>query len=71
MASITVEILNPKAKKLLQALADLKLISILEPEEISFLAVVKRIREKESSLTLDEVTAEVEAVRVKRHEGKG
>ncbi len=46
MNTIQVDILNPKAGKLLQDLADLNLISIKEKEEDGFLKVVNRLRKK-------------------------
>lgn len=64
-----VDILNPKAAKLLQDLADLKLISITKTSEDSFLKVVTRLRKKASSNppSLEEITKEVEQVRAKRY----
>ena len=69
MGSIRVEILNPKAKKLLQNLAELKLISIEETNESSFMKAVQNIRSKVKGNppTLEEITKEVEAVRSKRY----
>ena len=68
-----VDILNPKADKLLQDLADLKLISISKPSSDPFLTVVKRIRKKAATSktpTLEEITKEVENVRAKRYASK-
>lgn len=65
--SFNVEILNPKAKKLLMDLAELRLISISENKSNPFLAAVKKIRSKKATLSLDEITKEVEAVRTKRY----
>ncbi len=67
MSTFNIEILNPKAKKLLMDLADLRLISISENISNPFLDVVKRIRSKKAKLTLDEITNEVENVRSKRN----
>jgi hypothetical protein len=70
MASLQVEILNPKAGKLLKDLADLNLISIRElKSNDSFLKVVKRIRAKgkDNLPSLDDITKEVESVRAKRY----
>lgn len=67
MASLNIEILNPKAKKLLQDLADLRLISISEKSSDSFLDTVKKLRSKNAKISLDEITKEVELVRTKRH----
>jgi hypothetical protein len=67
MSSLNVEILNPKAKKLLQDLEDLKLISIKKPGENPFLSVIKRIRSKRAEISLEDITKEVETVRAKRY----
>jgi hypothetical protein len=64
-----VDILNPKAEKLLQDLADLELITISQEMEDPFLFAVKAIREKAAPKppTLEEITKEVETVRTKRY----
>jgi hypothetical protein len=70
MPTLQVDILNPKASKLLKDLADLNLISIRELKtEDGFLKVVRRIRSKGKNkpLTLEEITKEVETVRAKRY----
>ena len=69
MNTVQVDILNPKAGKLLQDLADLNLISIKEPMDDSFLKVVSRLRKKAEKAppTLHEITKEVEFVRAKRY----
>jgi hypothetical protein len=67
MSTFNIEILNPKAKKLLLDLADLRLISISESVSNPFLDVVKKIRSKKSNLSLEDITKEVEAVRSKRN----
>lgn len=67
MASFNVEILNPKAKKLLLDLAELRLISIKEDKVNPFLSAVKKIRSKKANLTLEDITQEVELVRSKRY----
>jgi hypothetical protein len=67
MATINIEILNPKAKKLLQDLADLRLISITESVANPFLDAVKKIRSKNARLSLSDITKEVEIVRAKRN----
>ena len=67
MAILNIEILNPRAKKLLEDLAALKLISISEKTSNPFFDVIKKLRSKKSGLSLDEITKEVEAVRTKRY----
>ncbi len=69
MNTMQVEILNPKAEKLLQGLADLNLISIKDLKDDSFLKVVKKLRKKaeKNPPSLEEITKEVELVRAKRY----
>ncbi len=67
--TLEIDILNPKAKKLLKDLEDLELISIRKQTKNGFMDVVKRIRSKAAKypITLDEITQEVEEVRTKRY----
>lgn len=69
MTSFQVDILDPKAGKLLRDLADMNLISITELKNDNFLKVVKKLREKgkKSPVSLEEITKEVESVRAKRY----
>jgi trehalose-6-phosphate synthase len=70
MQFIQIEILNPKAKKLLKELADLKLIAIKEnSSNDNFLKIVRRIRNKAKAdaPSFAEITKEVESVRAKRY----
>lgn len=70
MQSVVIEILNPKAKKLLQNLADLKLISFTEngKSNKSLKSLLKKLRSKSSTVpSLDEITKEVESVRRRRY----
>lgn len=70
MASLQIDIINPKASQLLKDLADLNLISIWEVKENDgFLQLVKKIRAKakKNPVTLEEITKEVESVRAKRY----
>ena len=70
METIRVEILNPKAKNILKGLADLNLISIRKERKKSDLSEILKCLRKNSdeSPSLEEITAEVEAVRRKRYE---
>ena len=70
MASLQVDILNPKAGKLLKDLADLNLISIREIKgNDGFLKIVKKIRAnaKTNTPSLGDITKEVESVRAKNY----
>jgi len=71
MKTYQIDILNPKAVKLLQDLADLELITF-NPTNESLSNALKRLREKASTNppTLDEITKEVEIVRAKRYAAK-
>jgi hypothetical protein len=67
--TLEIDILNPKAKKLLKDLEDLELISIRKQTKNGFMDVVKRIRSKAAKypINLDEITQEVEEARMKRY----
>ena len=68
MNTMRINILNPKATKLLKDLADLNLIAIQDTSKNSFAVVLKKLRLKaKSAPTLDEITREVEFVRTKRY----
>ncbi len=69
MNTMQIDILNPKAGKLLQNLADLKLISIRTSSDDGFLKLVNKFRTKAKSKppTLDDITNEVELVRETRY----
>jgi len=71
MESIQVEILNPKARSILNNLADLKLINITDSQTSrkEFLSLVEKIRSQNKSkkkLSLKEITSEVKDERRKR-----
>jgi hypothetical protein len=68
MNTIRVDILNPKAARLLKDLADLNLIAIKDTSKNGFATVLKKLRSKSKSApSLDEITKEVELVRAKRY----
>ena len=68
MNTMRIDILNPKAVKLLKDLAELNLISIQDTSKNGFAGVLKKLRTKaKSSPTLEEITTEVELVRNKRY----
>ena len=70
MEIINIEIINPKAKKLLQNLADKKLISIIDNDNSknNFKTLLEKLRKKSTSApSLDEIQKEVESVRRKRY----
>ena len=70
MESLRVEIINPKAKRLLKNLADMELIKIKkETVKSDFSEILDKLRsQSENAPSLDEITKEVEAVRNARYE---
>ena len=71
METLRIEIVNPKAKRLLKALADLNLITIdkMDDLKLEFKYLLSKLR-SDSVPSLDEITREVEIVRASRYEGK-
>lgn len=68
MNTVQIDILNPKAARLLKDLADLNLIAIHKSPKNNFAAVLKKLRANAVKLpTLEEITKEVEQVRTKRY----
>jgi hypothetical protein len=68
MNTMRIDILNPKAARLLKDLADLNLIAIHNTSKNGFAKVLKKLRSNaKSAPTFDEITKEVELVRNKRY----
>ncbi len=68
MNSMQIDILNPKATKLLKDLADLRLISIKDNSKSGFATALKRLRKNaKAAPSLEEIAKEVELVRAKRY----
>lgn len=68
MRSLRIELLNPKALKLLKDLAELKLISIENSTEMEFSNTLKNLRSKSDfAPSLKEISKEVKSVRSKRY----
>jgi hypothetical protein len=69
MDTIRVDILNPKAKILLENLEALELISIKEDSSQNFQEKLNLLRSKSSNVpSLEEITKEVESVRSERYD---
>jgi hypothetical protein len=70
MESLRIEIINPKAKRLLKNLADLELIRIKKEQVKSdFSELLTKFRnQSEEAPSLAEITKEVESVRKARYE---
>lgn len=69
METLNIEIINPKAKSILKGLANLNLIRIQKNKPVNeFSELLKKLRKNsERSLSFDEITKEVEAVRKERY----
>jgi|GEM_PF-150365 len=68
METLRIDIVNPKAKKIIKELADLNLISIRNNDPIkSFQKLISKLRNKAKKVSLGEITNEVELVRAKRY----
>lgn len=73
MRTYQIELLEPKAKKLLEELENLKLIRVQELVEPNpaFKHLLDKIRSKKTKApTLEEITEEVELIRKKRYAPK-
>ena len=70
MVTYQVNILDPKADRLLKDLADMNLIAIKETDNDGFMQVIERLRFKAEQLgppAMDEITQEVETARAERY----
>jgi hypothetical protein len=71
MNTMRIDIINPKAAKLLRDLEDMNLISIQGSSKKGFADVLKKLRSKAKvAPSLEEITKEVELVRSKRYAEK-
>ncbi|WP_345333107.1 hypothetical protein [Mucilaginibacter defluvii] len=69
MATLKINVVNPKAMKLLHDLAELNLITIQENADNGFQRILKKLRSNNSDTPdLEEITKQVEIVRKRRHE---
>lgn len=70
MDTLLINILDPKATKLMKDLEEMELIYIQNPVEGGFASVLKKLRSNsDSTPTLEEIAAEVESERTKRYAG--
>jgi len=70
MQTLYITILNPKATRLLEDLADLQLIAI-EPANDEFRKLLDKLRSQNATLTEEEIAREVEIVRAERYASNG
>jgi len=70
MESLRIDIIKPKAKRLIKDLADMELIKIRkEKTKSEFSELLEKLRsQSENAPSLDEITKEVESVRASRYE---
>ncbi len=72
MKKLEIQILDPKAQKLLEQLADMKLIKIQDKGSAKkeLAELLNKLRAKDIPLSMDEITKEVKIVRAKRYAEK-
>jgi hypothetical protein len=71
METLKIDILNPKARKLLRSLADQNLIAIRDNKPSAFRSVLKNLRSQANQAPdLESITSEVEKVRARRYSSK-
>ena len=72
METLRIDIVNPKAKRVIKDLADLNLINIRDKNPMkAFEELLDKLRTKGKGISFDEITKEVELVRTKRYGKKG
>ena len=70
MATYQVEIIDPKAGRLLKGLAEMNLIGLKQTDSDGFMEVIERLRSKAEQLgppSLEEIAQEAETVRAERY----
>lgn len=71
MEALKIEILNPKALKLIKGMQDLNLIKVSKDPAANFNAFIKKMRRNSSTApSLEEITKIVEKVRSERYARK-
>ncbi len=70
METLLIDIINPKAKALLQDLADMNLIKIKkEKVKTEFIELIEKLRNNSDEIpSIDEITNEIEKARKERYE---
>ena len=71
MEALKIEILNPKALKLIKGMQDLNLIKVTQDPETKFKAYLKKMRQNSPTVpSLEEVQKIVKKVRAERYAKK-
>ncbi len=68
MATLKINVVNPKAMKLLQNLAELNLVTIQKNADNGFQRILTNLRSQNNNPNLKVITKEVEIVRKRRYE---
>lgn len=72
METMRIDIVDPKAKRIIKELAELNLITIRDKNPLkSFENLLDRFRRNKKKISLEEIRKEVELVRTKRYGKKG
>lgn len=68
METIRIEIVNPKAKRIIEQLTELNLIAIRDKDPVtSFRKLLTKLRSNPEKIELEEITKEVDRVRTRKH----
>ena len=70
METLSIEIVNPRAMKILKELEGLNLINISKGNKNDFTRLLKQLRNKRHSISESDIAREVEIVRLKRYANK-
>jgi len=67
MTTLQIDIIEPKAEKLLEDLAAMNLISIQSNKQERLKSLLSKLRVQSDDITMEEITEEVEIVRAERY----
>jgi len=67
MTTLQIDIIEPKAAKLLEDLAAMNLISIQSTNQERLKMLLNKLRNNSDEISMDEITKEVEIVRAERY----
>jgi hypothetical protein len=65
--TLEIDILEPKARKLLEDLAAMNLISIKDSRNERLRGLLEKLRSRSEEISIEEITEEVELVRAERY----
>jgi len=67
MTTLQIDIIEPKAAKLLEDLAAMNLISIQTTKQDRLKSLLTKLRANSDEISMEEITSEVEIVRAERY----